>query len=209
MTNHSPYHYLDIGNAGEDLVAHCLQSQGWVIIDRRWRCRWGEIDIIAQYVEEDAGTLGRGGHGGQGGHGGHGGHGGQGSNLSPLSLPSPLSPLSPLSFMSSLTASPTLAFVEVKTRSPNNWDAGGRSAIASSKQVKLWRTAQMFLVTHPDQADYPCRFDVAIVSYRQISTKFSKDKFQEKNLISSYMAGYKLTLQEYIPAAFDVADDFG
>ncbi len=165
MTNHSPYHYLDIGNAGEDLVAHWLQSQGWVIIERRWRCRWGEIDIIAQYVEEDAGTLG---------NRGNGGHGGHGSNLSPLSPPSPLSP------MSSLTASPTLAFVEVKTRSPRNWDAGGRSAIASSKQIKLWRTAQMFLVAHPDQADCPCRFDVAIVSYRQLSTKFSKDKFQEK-----------------------------
>ncbi|KOP24566.1 hypothetical protein AMR41_20835 [Hapalosiphon sp. MRB220] len=191
MTNHSPYHYLDIGNAGEDLVAHCLQSQGWVIIDRRWRCRWGEIDIIAQYVEEDAGISEQGRHGGQGG---------QGSNLSFLS---PLSPMSPL------TTSPTLVFIEVKTRSPRNWDAGGKSAIALSKQVKLWRTAQMFLVAHPDQADYPCRFDVAIVSYRQISTKFSKDKFPEKNLISSYIAGYKLTLQEYIPAAFDLANDFG
>ncbi|BAZ68375.1 MAG: YraN family protein [Pelatocladus maniniholoensis HA4357-MV3] len=194
MTNHSPYHYLDIGNAGEDLVAHCLQSQGWVILDRRWRCRWGEIDIVAQYVEDDAGPLG---------HGGHAKQDRQGGNIYSLSPPCFLSPVLPL------TASPTLAFVEVKTRSPKNWDAGGRSAIASSKQVKLWRTAQMFLVAHPDQADYPCRFDVAIVSYRQISTKFTKDKFQEKNLISSYIAGYKLTLQEYIPAAFDVADDFG
>ncbi|MGJ5674399.1 MAG: YraN family protein [Nostochopsis sp.] len=197
MTNHSPYHYLDIGNAGEELVAHCLQSQGWVILDRRWRCRWGEIDIIAQYLEEDVGTSR---------HGGNGGNGGHGSNLYP---PSSLSPLSRLSPTFPSTASPTLAFVEVKTRSPSNWDAGGRSAIASSKQVKLWRTAQMFLVAHPEQADYPCRFDVAIVSYCQISTKFTKDKFQEKNLISSYIAGYKLTLQEYISAAFDVVDDCG
>jgi putative endonuclease len=98
-------------------------------------------------------------------------------------------------------------FVEVKTRSPRNWDAGGRNAIASTKQVKLWRTAQMFLVAHPDKADYSCRFDVAIVSYQQISTQFSRDKFKEKNLISSYVAGYKLILQEYITAAFDAAND--
>ncbi|MFB2771158.1 YraN family protein [Pelatocladus sp. BLCC-F211] len=199
MTNHSPSYYLDIGNAGEDLVAHCLQSQGWVILDRRWRCRWGEIDIIAQYVEEDAGTSG---------YGGHGGYGDKGEIVNNISA-SPRPPFSgSSSSASSVTSSPTLAFVEVKTRSPRNWDAGGRSAIASSKKVKLWRTAQMFLVAHPDQENYPCRFDVAIVSYRQISTKFSKDKFQEKNLISSYIAGYKLTLQEYIPAAFDIADDF-
>ncbi|MER3492143.1 MAG: hypothetical protein C4323_07305 [Mastigocladus sp. ERB_26_2] len=191
MTNHSPYHYLDIGNAGEDLVAHWLQSQGWIILNRRWRCRWGEIDIVTLYVEE--GRLG-----GQGGQGGHA------SNLSPVSPSSPLSSSSPLS-----PPSPTLAFVEVKTRSPRNWDAGGRNVIASSKQVKLWRTAQMFLVAHPDKANYFCRFDVAIISYQQISTQFSGDKFQEKNLISSYVAGYKLTLQEYITAAFDAVNDIG
>ena len=49
MADHSPYHYLDIGIAGEDLVAEWLQSNGWVILHRRWRYRNGEIDIIAQY----------------------------------------------------------------------------------------------------------------------------------------------------------------
>lgn len=175
MTNYSPYHYLDIGNAGEDLVAHWLQSQGWSILDRRWRCRWGEIDIVALYAEQI-------------------------KDGESLIIDSPHLPISP---------SPTLAFVEVKTRSPRNWDAGGRNAITSSKQVKLWRTAQMFLVAHPDKADYLCRFDVAIVSYQQTSTQFGGDKFQEKNLISTYVAGYTLTLQEYITGAFDLVNDIG
>ncbi len=41
--------YADIGNIGEDLVAQWLKSTGWEILHRRFSCRWGEIDIIAQY----------------------------------------------------------------------------------------------------------------------------------------------------------------
>lgn len=48
MANRSPSHYPDKGVLGEDLVAEWLQSRGWMILHRRWRCRWGEIDIIAQ-----------------------------------------------------------------------------------------------------------------------------------------------------------------
>jgi putative endonuclease len=38
----------NIGNTGEALVTQYLVAQGWQILDRQWRCRWGEIDIIAQ-----------------------------------------------------------------------------------------------------------------------------------------------------------------
>lgn len=37
----------DIGTLGEDLVVEWLQQQGWEILHRRWRTRWGEIDAIA------------------------------------------------------------------------------------------------------------------------------------------------------------------
>ncbi|WP_017721240.1 YraN family protein [Kamptonema formosum] len=40
----------DRGASGEDLVAEWLQQQGWEILHRRWRCRWGEIDIIAHQM---------------------------------------------------------------------------------------------------------------------------------------------------------------
>lgn len=47
MANRSPFYYPDLGVLGEELVAQWLHSQGWRILDRRWRSRWGEIDIIA------------------------------------------------------------------------------------------------------------------------------------------------------------------
>jgi putative endonuclease len=122
MANPPSSHYPDIGTLGEDLVAQWLQSTGWIILHRRFSCRWGEIDIIAQFQDAKLDNL-------------------------------------------------TLAFIEVKTRSSGNWDAGGRSAITVQKQAKLWRTAQMFLSEYPEKADYPCRFDVAIVYCQRISKK--------------------------------------
>ena len=44
-----------IGELGEQIVAEWLQSQGYSIRYYRWRCRRGEIDIIA--VNEPSNTL--------------------------------------------------------------------------------------------------------------------------------------------------------
>ncbi len=41
------------GDIGESFACDLLRSKGYRIICRNWRCRWGEIDIIA----EDGGTL--------------------------------------------------------------------------------------------------------------------------------------------------------
>ncbi|MDN3494522.1 YraN family protein [Planococcus sp. APC 4015] len=37
----------DLGRAGEERAARHLQSLGYAIVDRNWRCRAGEIDIVA------------------------------------------------------------------------------------------------------------------------------------------------------------------
>lgn len=36
-----------VGRIGEDLAADFVQSLGWRILDRNWRTRYGEIDLIA------------------------------------------------------------------------------------------------------------------------------------------------------------------
>ena len=37
----------DIGNRGEDIASVFISQQGYKIIDRNWKTRWCEIDIIA------------------------------------------------------------------------------------------------------------------------------------------------------------------
>lgn len=39
--------HADTGTFGEDLVADWLQAKGWQILAKRWRCRWGELDLVA------------------------------------------------------------------------------------------------------------------------------------------------------------------
>jgi putative endonuclease len=38
---------LTLGKLGEDLAAHYLETQGYLIMGRNFRVRYGEIDIIA------------------------------------------------------------------------------------------------------------------------------------------------------------------
>ena len=169
MVNRHPSHYLDIGVLGEELVAKWLQSTGWVILHRRWRCRCGEIDIIAR---QDP-------------------------------------PKTPHS-------SPILVFVEVKTRSRGNWDAGGLLSITQRKQAKLIQAARYFLGIYPNLADYTCRFDVALVCCQRLSPQ--RYNLGEIAVTLEAKAGssslpvqleqakavkYQLILQEYSPSAFD------
>ncbi|WP_020418158.1 YraN family protein [Amycolatopsis sp. ATCC 39116] len=42
-----PARHLTLGRRGEDIAARHLQKLGFVVLARNWRCRQGELDLIA------------------------------------------------------------------------------------------------------------------------------------------------------------------
>lgn len=51
MTDSKPRQRADprhvLGRAGEDYAVEYLRAEGMVVIERNWRCREGEIDVVA------------------------------------------------------------------------------------------------------------------------------------------------------------------
>lgn len=45
-----------LGELGEQVTAQWLQGQGYEILASRWRCRWGELDLVA-YQSSSPETL--------------------------------------------------------------------------------------------------------------------------------------------------------
>ncbi len=41
-----------LGEWGESVAAHHLEAKGYKIVARNWRCRQGEIDLVAEVGEE-------------------------------------------------------------------------------------------------------------------------------------------------------------
>ena len=143
----------EIGHLGERFVADWLKSQGWLILQERWRSRWGEIDLIARSSRIDM-----------------------------------------------------LAFVEVKTRSGGNWDEGGQLAVNLTKQRKICLTANLFLAQYPRLSELPCRFDVALVSYRRSPSSTEKDsRLPDLKIGQPFVTqGYQFILKDYLESAFEV-----
>jgi putative endonuclease len=40
----------DLGAMGEELVTRWLRDRGWIVLQRRWHCRWGELDLVIAQV---------------------------------------------------------------------------------------------------------------------------------------------------------------
>ena len=61
-------HNAELGRRGEQLAVEHLEARGMQVLDRNWRCRIGEIDIVARdgrdtvFVEVKTRTSGDYGH---------------------------------------------------------------------------------------------------------------------------------------------------
>lgn len=147
----------EIGALGEKLVGRWLELENYRLLEQNWRCRWGEIDIIAQDKISQA-----------------------------------------------------IAFVEVKTRSNNNWDENGLLAVNFTKQEKIIKTAYFFLARYPQFSELPCRFDVASVSCKKYLPQSHENKITNVTEISQLALGqtvilqqYRLTIKNYLQSAFE------
>ena len=96
-----------------------------------------------------------------------------------------------------------LIFIEVKTRSPRNIDADGILAVTRSKQRKLVRSAQIFLLQHPAHVQRNCRFDIALVGAHPSQTIAPLTKKHPRGFTRT-IGLHKLTLVDYIINAFEV-----
>lgn len=177
----------DSGRLAEALVAQWLIGQGWTIVQRRWHCRWGELDLVALEPESQWSTAVEIGFDPSDPRG-----------LQAVPRPSLRT--------SQASASATLAFVEVKARRDRNWDADGLLSITPQKQAKLWKAAELFLATFPQMADYACRFDLALVRAQytgKLTGELSPTTRVELGRPVA-IAPYRLTLQHYLPNAFSL-----
>ena len=57
----------EVGQLGEALAAERLMAEGWRVVETNWRCRLGELDVIARdgtwLVVVEVRTVRRGGYG--------------------------------------------------------------------------------------------------------------------------------------------------
>lgn len=59
----------------------------------------------------------------------------------------------------------TLVFIEVKYRQSTQFGSSAEM-VSYNKQIKIIKTAQLYLTQHPDAQNVPCRFDIIAIQHQ-------------------------------------------
>ena len=92
------------GNQAERQAELLLKQAGLTVLDRNYRCKQGELDLVMRDAD-------------------------------------------------------TVVFVEVRYRRSSQWGSAAET-VDARKQKRVIAAAQHYLLTHPQLAKHPCRFDV-------------------------------------------------
>jgi putative endonuclease len=109
-----------------------------------------------------------------------------------------------IDIIAQIPQSSTLIFIEVKTRSINNWDENGILAINEKKQQKLRLAGEIFLSQYPAFSLWNCRFDIALLIHHKVISLNSENNLivpTQLNQIINYQ-GYQFRIVDYIENAF-------
>jgi putative endonuclease len=89
-----------------------------------------------------------------------------------------------------------------RSQNPQSIELGCRRTpgITPQKQATIVRSAELFLLKHPHLAEYPCRFDVAIVRHQPLNRAIVGTPL---HIVADLPSGAHLLLLDYITSAFD------
>ncbi|MDP3764699.1 MAG: YraN family protein [bacterium] len=148
IESNSPQH-LKVGKAGEDIACKYLKNKGYKIIERNFRRKWGEIDIVCLKKNNNGSiwnkiannvlvVL-------------------QGTNYNRQNLNIDLCD-DPQE-----ASNNKLIFVEVKTLKEGS-GLSPEDNLTYSKQKKLIRTCKLYVSNNPTYADYDWQIDVILIN---------------------------------------------
>ncbi|MEX0601097.1 MAG: YraN family protein [Rhodothermales bacterium] len=126
-----------LGDRGEDIAASFLEAQGYVILDRNYRFRRAEIDLVCLEPSNRSS-----------------------SDSSPADKP----PSRPFCGGADPSAAGEIVFAEIKTRSGLGY-GHPEEAVSAEKQRHIVRAARAYLRERRLQTA-PCRFDVIAIVLR-------------------------------------------
>ncbi|TCD53542.1 YraN family protein [Alloscardovia theropitheci] len=119
----------DLGTFGEDYACDYLSTLGWTVLDRNWKCRFGEIDIVAIQPSTSISSA----------------ESNNASTVQDLSH-------------EALEQQQILVFIEVKTRSSKDF-GDPLESITVAKQMHMKKAAVMWLAQHHLSTPLIVRFD--------------------------------------------------